>query len=183
MGRETVLRWTFVLWWYPFYLKYPCSVFHRRQKWQWDWWISTSVTGERQAFGDRRELSDGYGLGNLQLWVCFLYFRNKCWCHLYKEAGWLAWKRKEKLFWAGGAVDGGWGWPPLFWGGRPERGPCCSNPSQKAAVILLWWRVWLLHIFAAAVPQPLLPPFRSRTGRWAMESCFEKENKALAWCL
>lgn len=30
--------------------------------------ILTSVTGKRQAFGDRRELSeDRYGLGNLQL--------------------------------------------------------------------------------------------------------------------
>lgn len=133
MGRETVLRWTFVLRWYPFYLKYPCSVFHRRQKWQWDWWISTSVTGERQAFGDRRELSDGYGLGNLQLWVCFLYFRNKCWCHLYKEAGWLAWKRKEKLFWAGGAVDGGWGWPPLFLGGKARKGPLLLQPKSQSS--------------------------------------------------
>lgn len=81
-----------------------------------------------------------------------------------KQGDWPG-KRKEKLFWAGGAVDGGWGWPPPFWGGRPERGPCCSNLCQKAAVTLPWWRVWNLHIFAAAVPQPLLPPFRSRTGR------------------
>lgn len=47
-----------------------------------------------------------------------------------KQSDWPG-KRKEKLFWAGGAVDGGWGWPLLFWGEGQKGAPAAPTHVRK----------------------------------------------------
>lgn len=132
---------------------------------------------DMNMFYDRRELSeDGYGLGNLRLWVCLFYFRKKHWCHM-KEQGVCSVrcgrmkKRREKEAVLGLKGDIGWGRLKLTVG---KGQPCCSLAWQKVSVTSPWMcdtAVWLLqthcwHICATAVPQPtLLPPWRPRVGR------------------
>lgn len=110
----------------------------------------------------------------------------------YKGTGWLACelqegeerkgKRKKEA-----VVKGGnrWGWPNCCCGEGPA--PLLPHTAESSCnpAVNVWWllqtRCW--HICATAVPQTsLLPPSRSRIGRWATESCFAGENRALARC-